>query len=155
MPHSQGKYLKCTLFIIYFANIILSLSLIRNFRLGHLFIRSGVAVAAPAPPPAPPNYATASSLISVLTIFIMPAVITEISPRQQPITARDFTGSNLCHTIKKRIALSQRREGNTAFSGPLSNQSACWKQARPYNKVVARWPGIFAVEDHYVIVCLN
>ena len=109
----------------------------------------------PCPPPAPPNYATASSLISVLTIFIMPAVITEISPRQQPITARDFTGSNLCHTIKKRIALSQRREGNTAFSGPLSNQSACWKQARPYNKVVARWPGIFAVEDHYVIVCLN
>ena len=24
----------------------------------------------------------------------------EISPRQQPITARDFTGSNLCHIIK-------------------------------------------------------
>ena len=23
----------------------------------------------------------------------------EISPRQQPITARDFTGSNLCHII--------------------------------------------------------
>ena len=30
-----------------------------------------------------------------LTIFIMPAV----SPRQQPITACNFTGSNLCHII--------------------------------------------------------
>ena len=36
-----------------------------------------------------------------LTIFITPAGhYGEISPRQQPTTARDFTGSNLCHIIK-------------------------------------------------------
>ena len=58
MPHPQTKYLKCTVFIIYFGNIMLSLlkcfyktyDVIRNFRLGLLFIRSGVAVAPPLPP---------------------------------------------------------------------------------------------------------
>ena len=28
-------------------------------------------------------------------------------------------------SVKKRIALTQRREGNTLLSGPISNQSAC------------------------------
>ena len=42
-----------------------------------------------------------------------------------------------CRSRKKRFALSQRREGEKAESGPLNNQSACtmnWKQAQSYNK---------------------
>ena len=38
----------------------------------------------------------------------------EISPRQQPITARDFTGSNLCHIIPMPGATGRRPEGEGA-----------------------------------------
>ena len=59
-------------------------------------------------------------------------------PRQQPITARDFTGSNLRHVIKKRIVLSQRREGNRPFPRPLRNQSACANKKYYYSCFLSR-----------------
>ena len=63
------------------------------------------------------------------------------------------TRRGCCQQWGKIFSLSQRREGNTLFPGPLSNQSACattWKRVEPYNKSVYR-PSLWYTDHPYDI----